>query len=323
MCGNVATSRPRYVFGPVPSRRLGLSLGVDLVPFKTCTHDCIYCQLGRTTTQTAERADYAPVHEVLSQVRSALQNGPTPDAITLAGSGEPTLHSRIGDVLAGLKSLSSIPIVLLTNGSLFHRPEVRQACLLADIVVPSLDAATEETFQRINHPLAGMTLAQHVAGLVAFRELFKGELWLEIMVVDGVNTGDEQIAGMRRIADRIRPDRIQLNTVVRPPADSRAVPVPPERLAEIRDRMGPPAEIVAGTPPRHVESQCATARPAGPEDVLAMIQRHPSTADDVAMGLGIDYSEAMRCLNGLLAGGRICRRIQGSTEYYEACMPNS
>jgi len=309
-----------YVFGPVPSRRLGLSLGVDLVPFKTCTHDCLYCQLGRTTDKTVQRTEYVPVTEVLTQVETALTKGPRPDVITLAGSGEPTLHSRLGRIVQDIKRLTEVPLVILTNGSLFDRPEVRRDCVSADIVIPSLDAGTEETFQRINRPAAGMTLAQHVEGLVAFRDEFPGRFWLEVMLVEGVNTSDEEIARLRSLAERVRPDRIQLNTVVRPPAERTAVAVGRERLMEICRAMGPPAEIVGPVRSKHAAVENASANARCAEDVLAVIQRHPCTAEDVAAGLGITRDEAARHLERLLAEQLVDRRVCGHQEYYEACV---
>jgi wyosine [tRNA(Phe)-imidazoG37] synthetase (radical SAM superfamily) len=315
---NRIASHPRYIFGPVPSRRLGLSLGVDLVPFKTCTHNCIYCQLGQTTNKTVRRAEYVPVAEVLAQLQAVLASGPKPDVVTLAGSGEPTLHSRLEEVIAGIRRLTDVPVVILTNGSLLDQPDVRRACAPADIVVPSLDAGTEETFQRINRPVPGMTLARHVDGLASFRAEFRGKLWLEIMLVDGVNTSDDEIAHLRSLAERIRPDRIQLNTVVRPPTEANAGAVSHERMAEICRAMGPLAEIIAPVQPRHAIIPGAGPPPRTLQDVLAMIQRHPCTAEDVASGLGIPGAEANRLIEHLLADRLIRRRRRGRREYYEA-----
>ncbi|MHC4592376.1 MAG: radical SAM protein, partial [Planctomycetota bacterium] len=167
-----------YTYGPVASRRLGRSLGVDLVPLKTCTFNCIYCQLGPTAHTTIERADYTPVAEVVSEVREHLAEGVTPDYITLGGSGEPTLHRSFGEVAAQIREGTDVPIALLTNGSLLHLPEVREACTAIDLVLPSLDAGDEETFRRINRPQPTITLAQVVAGLTALRREFQGEIWL-------------------------------------------------------------------------------------------------------------------------------------------------
>ncbi len=304
---------PRYVFGPVPSRRLGRSLGVDLVPFKTCSHNCIYCQLGRTTNQTLMRDEYAPTHTVIEQLRTALTGGDRPDSVTLAGSGEPTLHSRIGEVIAAIKQLSDVPVTILTNGSLFDQPEVRQACAQADRVVPSLDAGSEAVFQRINRPAPGLTLAGHAAGLAAFRGGFNGQLWLEVMLVEGINSTDEEVLEIRSLAERIRPDRIQLNTVVRPPAEDAAQAVGAERMAEIAAVMGPHTEVIADYQARHVPADVARRR----EEVLAMLERRPCTLADVAAGLGIHPNEAVKHVTHLLEEGSIARRLRGGQQYYE------
>ncbi len=303
----------RYVFGPVPSRRLGRSLGVDLVPFKTCSHDCVYCQLGRTTNKTAQRAEYVPTDVVIEQLREALGGSDRPDSVTLAGSGEPTLHSGFGEVIAAVKQLTDAPVTVLTNGSLFDQPDVRQACGLADRIVPSLDAGIEETFQRVNRPAPGLTLARHVDGLVAFRDGYRGQLWLEIMLVEGVNDSDPEIAEMRSLVDRIRPDRLQLNTVIRPPAEDVAQPVSPARMAEIAATFGPLAEVIADYQAEQATSDVTRRR----EDVLAALERRPCTLDDVAAGLGIHRNEAIKHLTYLLNAGQIARVRRGDDEYYQ------
>ena len=140
------------VYGPVPSRRLGRSLGVDLVPYKVCTFDCIYCQLGRTAATTVKRMPYVKAEAVLADISACLESGASPDYITLAGSGEPTLNSRIGDLIPAIKKLTTIPVALLTNGTTLVRPEVREALWELDLVVPSLDAGTEKIYRLINRP---------------------------------------------------------------------------------------------------------------------------------------------------------------------------
>ncbi len=303
----------RYVFGPVPSRRLGRSLGVDLVPFKTCSLDCIYCQLGRTTHKTTKRGEYAPTEEVIDQLRFALSRGDRPDSVTMSGSGEPTLHSRLDEIIAVVKQLSDVPVTVLTNGTLFHLPEVRQACAQADRVVPSLDAATESSFQQINRPAEGLTLAQHVEGLVAFRDEFKGQLWLETMIVAGINDSDEEVQQLQSLVARIRPDQIQLNTVVRPPAEDAVQAASSDRLARIAELLGPTAEVIVDRRAKHMPSDMVRLR----EDVLATLERRPCTLDDVVEGMGIHHNEAIKHLTDLLSDGLIERVRRGDREYYQ------
>ena len=208
----------RYVFGPVPSRRLGRSLGVDLTPFKTCSYDCIYCQLGRTTRRRSTK-EWIPLDRIVAQLPERLTS--QPDYITLSGSGEPTLYSRVGELIARIKTLTDVPVAVLTNGSLLWQEALRGQLFQADLVVPSLDAGSEAMFQAVNRPHEQISFGQMVDGLVAFRQEFKGAYWLEVMVVGGYTATVEEIGKLAVCVDRIRPDRVQLNTVTRPPRNTR------------------------------------------------------------------------------------------------------
>jgi wyosine [tRNA(Phe)-imidazoG37] synthetase (radical SAM superfamily) len=194
----------RRVYGPVPSRRFGLSLGVDLVPPKTCCYDCVYCQVGRTTELTTEPTDFYLVEEVLADVRAALDSGPLPDVITLAGSGEPTLYRPLGRLIDGLRDLGGVPVVLLTNGALLSDPRVAQAALKADILAPSLDAGDRETFSRINRPHPSIVFADMLRGLQVVCEKHPGTVRLEVVLVGGQNDSDKDV---QRIAGHLGPIR--------------------------------------------------------------------------------------------------------------------
>ncbi len=304
----------QYTYGPVPSRRLGRSLGVDLVPLKTCDYDCIYCQLGSTSRTTLERREYVPVDEVVRDVAERLEDAPRPDYVTLAGSGEPTLHSRFGEVAERTREITDVPIALLTNGSLFYLPEVRAGCAAVDLVLPSLDAGDEETFRCINRPDPELRLEKVVEGLVALGEEFEGRIWLEVFVVQGVNSSDAQVKRIRAQVVRIQPDRVQINTAVRPPAEGSVTAPSWERLVEIRDMLGPRAEIVAA----------AAASPLDPEakaekrEVLDLLLRRPCTLEDIAEGLGIHRNQAVKYLQALLDEGAVRRRQRRYRTYYEA-----
>jgi len=187
----------KYLFGPVPSRRLGLSLGVDVVPFKVCTLDCIYCQLAKTTHRTIERKDYVPVESVLAELKDNLAQAIKADFITISGSGEPTLNSRLGELIDGIKKLTSIPVAILTNGTLLYRQDVRADCCCADVVLPSLDAADEQTFQKINRPHPELSIKKLIEGLCTFRDEYAGQIALEVFLIDGFNTDTEQIAKIK------------------------------------------------------------------------------------------------------------------------------
>lgn len=307
-------SENKYTYGPVPSRRLGRSLGVDLVPPKTCDLNCVYCQLGPTAQTTVERREYVPVDDVVAEVRLELEGGSAPDYVTLGGSGEPTLHSRFGDIAAGIKQFADVPVALLTNGALFHLPEVRAACAAIDLVLPSLDAGDEETFRRVNRPHPELTLQRLVDGLAALRREFGGQMWLEVFLIEGVNSSDEQVERIGECIERIDPHRVQLNTAVRPPAESEVRAVPHERLEEIREMLGPRAEVIAPG----AELELPAGGEARKERVLDMLRRRPCTLQDVAVGLAIHPNEAVKYVQALLEEGVVRRRQRLYQTYYEA-----
>jgi wyosine [tRNA(Phe)-imidazoG37] synthetase (radical SAM superfamily) len=300
----------RYVFGPVPSRRLGRSLGVDLVPFKTCSYDCIYCQLGRTTCRTIERREWVRTATVLKQLREKLST--RPDYITLSGSGEPTLHSGLGKIIQQIKAMTSIPIAVLTNGSLLWQKEVREEISLADLVLPSLDAPDAERFEFINRPHPEITYSRMLQGLQELRQEFAGKYWLEVMLLAGYNALPPEIRELVSQVRRIKPDKVQLNTAVRPPAEDYAIAVQPERLKEIARAFKPAAECIA-------EYRAAEQTPsfAGSADlILEMLQRRPCTEDDIAAGLLMPRLQVAKHLAVLEAEGRVHSRRRDGLIFY-------
>jgi wyosine [tRNA(Phe)-imidazoG37] synthetase (radical SAM superfamily) len=211
------TANPfKYIYGPVPSRRLGRSLGIDLVPFKTCTYDCIYCQLGRTTNKTMERRSYVPIEDIIGELKIKLATGEHPHYITIAGSGEPTLHSEIGELIVRIKAMTKIPVTVLTNGSLLFMPEVRAALMQADLVIPSLDAGDETMFRYVNRPHPEISFDRMVNGLIDFTRDFPGDVWLEVLLLFGITGMADETRKIAAYAERIGPQRVQLNTVCRP-----------------------------------------------------------------------------------------------------------
>ena len=213
------TRKFRYLYGPVPSRRLGRSLGIDLVPHKICTYDCIYCQIRKTTKKTLLRREYVPVKEVLEEVKTFLLEGSSSiDYLSLSGSGEPTLHSKIRSIIKGIKEITSIPVAVITNGSLLCEREVREDLLQADVVLPSLDAVSPEIFMKINRSHRKLSIERVIEGMVEFRKIYKGQIWLEILFCKGVNDTSEELQKMKEVVKQIKPNLIHLNTVVRPPS---------------------------------------------------------------------------------------------------------
>ncbi len=304
----------RYLYGPVPSRRLGRSLGIDLVPHKICTYDCIYCQIGRTTEKTPVRKEYAPVKEILEEVRSFLKReASSVDHLSLSGSGEPTLHSHIRSIIEGIKAITSTPIAIITNGSLLNNEEVRQDLLRADIVLPSLDAASEEVFMEINRPHPGLSVEKVVEGLVEFRRVYKGEIWLEILFCKGVNDSKEELLKIKEAVDRIQPDRIHLNTVVRPPSDRRAVPLNQKEMEEIRAFFGERGSVISefDRHPRMVSERDIQ------QEILEILKRRPLSASDLSKGMGISKDELDRYIKPLTEEGKIQSRLFAGSVYYE------
>jgi len=309
----------RYVYGPVPSRRLGHSLGLDLVPFKTCTYDCVYCQLGRTTKKTIERKEYVPVKEVLAELEKKLAVENTPDYIGLAGSGEPTLNSSIGDLIGKIRGLTDIPVAVLTNGSLLWMSEVQDALMEADLVLPSLDAGDEHLFRYVNRPHGDISFERMVDGIAAFTKRFPGEVWLEVLLLAGVTGISSEVKKIAALAKRIGPARVQLNTVSRPPAEEFALPLSTDQMLALKGFFPGKVDIIG-------ESETDGARvsafsEAREADVLALLRRRPCTSEDVAVGLGIHVMEALKRLEALIAAGKVNLVVTGGRSFYTVTGP--
>lgn len=304
----------KYVYGPVPSRRLGISLGVDLIPKKICTYDCIYCQIGRTTRQTMERKEYIPAGSILQDVREALKEwGERVDYIAISGSGEPTLNQAIGEVIKGIKELTPCPVAVITNSALLHQAEVRKALLLADVVMPSLDAATTPAFQTINRPHPSLEIARIIQGLADFRTEYGGQIWLEVLLCRGVNDGGEEIEALRKAIRAIKPDKVQLNTVVRPAVEDYASALPSNTMEQVRVALGGDVEIIAD----FAGHEQAIPGKDAEEKVIHLIQRRPVTPDDLATILGLHNLEITKILDKLTKEGRITYRVFNQRLYYE------
>ena len=303
-----------YVFGPVPSRRLGRSLGIDLVPFKTCTYNCIYCQLGSTTNLTLERKEWVPFNKVLEEAREKFRSADGIDYITFSGSGEPTLHSRIGELIREFKRLTSIPVAVLTNGSLLWQADVQDDLLEADLVIPSLDAPDRGLFRHVNRPHPDLAFDQVVEGLARFRDRYRGKIWLEVFLLSGI-TG---IAGeVRKIADlarTVRPDLVQLMTATRPAPMDFVEPVSMEDMQGFAHLFEVPVDAVPAVSPiaRDVLSK------AGREEILRLLERRPCTVEDIALGLGIPPAEAEKYVADLDAHGQLKRKRSNGAIYYSA-----
>ncbi|MBL7222882.1 MAG: radical SAM protein [Candidatus Brocadiae bacterium] len=304
-----------HVFGPVPSRRLGNSLGVDLVPFKTCSFDCVYCQLGRTSHQTAERQSFVSPEAVVAEVRDTIARGVAIDYITFSGSGEPTLSLDIGPIMRAIQGFADIPVAVLTNSSLLGRDEVRLELAPADLVVPSFDAGTQQAFERMNRPL-GMSVGDLASGIVAFTRGFGGQVWLEVMIVRGVNDTVAEAEAIVAALDGGRFHRVQLNTVVRAPADADAGPAGAARLAELAavlEQLAPVDVIGAyeGGSETHDEWTQAAR-----DDIMGALARRPCGVGELAASLGLRAAVVGKYVEALERDGRIERIVVGGAPQF-------
>jgi len=274
--------------------------------------DCIYCEVGRTTRLTVKRKEYVPADRVLSEVKSLLPQIGGVDHITFAGSGEPTLHSGIGELVLRIRELTHIPVAILTNGSLLTDRQVRQELLPADVVLPSLDAATQGVFRLINRPHGSLDIQEIINGLVAFREEYRGQVWLEIMLAKEINDGPEELQRLKEAVKKIRPDRIQLNTAVRPPAEPYARALTMEELERIRSFFGESCEIVAA----HKTAPMTASWGDTEHAILALTARRPVTIEEMSETLGLDWNKLLKHLAQLISDGKISARTHNKRRFY-------
>lgn len=281
----------KYLFGPVPSRRFGRSLGVDLVPRKTCTLNCIFCEVGATTCLTLARKEYVPRSEIERELKEWRAGGGTADFVTVTGSGEPTLHTGFGGILEFIKNEIKLKSALLTNSTFLHLPEVRRAASSADVIKVTLSAWDEDSFRAISRPHAGVHFASIVEGLKCLRNEYPGAIWMEVFIVPGLNSDLQPIKAIAAVARTIQPDRIQLNTAVRPTAEGRVGVVSTDFLNEISVLFEPRAEVIVGFAGK------GSGRKSGDQKaVLAMLMRRPCTVGDVASAFSLDIAETQAIL---------------------------
>ena len=294
----------KHLFGPVPSRRLGMSLGVDLVPHKVCSLNCIYCECGRTTNLTLERKEYVFYEEVIKELKHYFDTHPAPDYITFSGSGEPVLNSCIGDVLQFIKqNKPEIPVAVLTNGTLFTDKQVRNELLTTDVVLPSLDAASDLTFHKINRPFHKLNIKEYIQGLIDFRNEYKGKIWLEVFILPGYNDSTKDLELLKEAFINIKPDIVQINTLDRPGTVEDLNPASTEELKQIADFWNlDNVEIIAAAPKRKNINSYRTDMETA---ILGTISRRPCTLDDLVKILGTHINEVNKYLDVLEADDKI------------------
>jgi wyosine [tRNA(Phe)-imidazoG37] synthetase (radical SAM superfamily) len=308
-----------FLYGPVPSRRLGRSLGIDVMPHKTCTYDCIYCQLGRTTVKTTERREYVPLEAVAQELERQRDMLARCDYITIAGSGEPTLYSKLGDLISLIKARTDTPVAIITNGSLLGDGQVQQELRDADLVVPSLDAGDAMLFEHVNRPAKGITFEAMVAGLVSFRGAFRRALWLEVLLVAGMTGIASEVRKIAAFVSAIRPDKVQVTTAVRPAVEQFACRVPLAQMRRLAALLGAQAEVVS-------DVDYGARKPGlsgAADDILTMLRRRPCTLEDIVAGLGLNRHEAIKHLDRLVQARTIDMQLRQGRTFFTAAAPQA
>jgi len=294
----------KYVFGPVNSRRLGVSLGIDIIPLKVCSFNCIYCECGSTTELTDEVKEYLPYDEIISEISQALSKDPVIDVVTFSGSGEPTLNSRLGDIIRYIKTnFPQYKVAVLTNSSLLHREDVRRGLLAADIIYPSLDAVSETVFNKIMRPLPGVHPENIIASIIQLRDEFKGMLCLEIFIIAGLNDTEDELGRLKEACIKIRPDEIHLNTLDRPAETDWITPAGIENMERLKNYFYPlPVKLVG----RVQRVKRETAHFEDLEDfILEAIGENGSTPEELSENLNLRLFDVLRALKNLKMKGKV------------------
>lgn len=306
----------KYLFGPVPSRRLGMSLGIDLVPHKVCSLNCVYCECGRTTNLTTERKEYVPADEIFVELNRFLKDNPAPDYITFSGAGEPTLNSEIGKILNFIKkNYPKIPVAVLTNGTLLSNKQVRKELLKADIVLPSLDAATEHTFRKINIPEKTLNIDSYIQGIIDFRNEYSGKINLEIFIIPGYNDSTEELDKLKEAIIKINPDTVQLNTLDRPGTVKNIRTASNIELQKIVDYWNLKNVIIIASAPSR--KKIKSYRKDTESAILETISRRPCTLIDLSQILGKHINEVNKYLDVLESEKKITTIEQERGLFYK------
>ena len=301
----------KYLFGPVPSRRMGLSLGISPIPKKTCNYSCIYCQLGRTNRMTNTRQEYFPLQDIIDEFDAHIDASKDCDVITLVGEGEPTLYSRMGELIDALHERTEIPIAVITNGALMYDEQVRKELMKADIVLPSLDACTEEMFKKIDRPIGTIKYDEVVDGLITFSKEYQGKLYLEVMLLDGMNDTEEELQGFKELLGKMKYDRVYLNTAVRPPAEENVNACSKEKMAHAVEVLnGISIEMLA-------EGGFSSDIEDDYEAILSIIGRHPMNQHEIKILLdGRKHSNVDEMLKQLAEDPKVdCQEYKGYITY--------
>jgi len=302
----------KYLFGPVPSRRLGYSLGIDMVPSKVCTFDCVYCEVGKTTKKTITRTDFKNAEEIIAETKEFLENYKGRiDHISFSGSGEPTLNIKLGYIASEIRKITSIPLALITNSALFYLEDVRREAIDFDAVLPSLDAVIESSFQEVNKPHKDLNLQKIIDGLIDFSQEYKGHLLLEILFVKGINDSKKDLISLRKVIEKMKVEKIQINTVIRPPAYASSMPIDESDKQMIKSILGDIAELELV-----FKSNEKNESDAGDDDVMNLLLRRPCTFEQISTSLGISVEKLKLIVEGLEKKEKIRVDKFGNEFYY-------
>jgi wyosine [tRNA(Phe)-imidazoG37] synthetase (radical SAM superfamily) len=305
----------KYLFGPINSRRLGISLGIDLIPYKTCTINCVYCECGRTTNLTTERKEYVPTNEVIRELDDYLSERPELDYITFAGSGEPTLHTGIGEIITFLKNkYREYKVALLTNSTLLTNQIVIDDIKNVDLIIPSLDAVSEDVFSKMLRPHSGLKPLDIIAGIRRLKEQYAGKIILEIFLIAGINDTEFELAKIKKICEEIEPAAIQLNSLHRPAADEWVQPMTKQRLQEVRDYLKPLPVQLIDLPENVLVDSGETLHVAA--EIISLLERRPSTLEDISFTLGLKKESVEIVLKRMESNKEIALNFHENGSFY-------
>jgi len=306
----------KYLFGPIPSRRLGMSLGVDLVPKKVCSLDCVYCEVGKTTKLSLDRKEYINSDCIKDELKHYFENNPAPDFITITASGEPTLNLHLGEIIQFVKQTNpDVSVAVITNGTLLHDEKVRAALMYADLLLPSLDAATDEVFKKINRPAENLHVDECIRGLIALCDEFKGKIWLEVFILPGYNDHENELDELKKIIAQISPDSIQLNTLDRPGTVPNLRGASRDELQRVVDYWQLDHVEIIAKPKQSDKAQ--SYRKDSKSAIIETISRRPCTLNDLIEMLGIDKTEINVHLKSLDSEGKIERVEEERGIFYQ------
>ena len=292
----------KHIFGPVTSRRLGMSLGIDVVPYKYCPLNCVYCEVQHTTHLITERQEFFPPDEIIAEIREVLDQKPVLDHVSFSGAGEPTLYQGLGEIIRFLKQhYPQYKLAMLTNGVMLVDPQVAEVVRLCDVVLPSLDAATQEVYLKIDRPMAGLQVNDLIEGLISFRKIYSGIIWLEVFIIPGVNDNESELLAIANAIDRIKPDQVQVNSLDRPGTETWVKAPSRTALLKVQSFLSAhcsyPVEIISKSAEHGLCEDVDRSIAMKVRDHLLAKQ---DTAEGISLALGVhinEISKTLRCLN--------------------------